>query len=685
MKFACLLFWVLLSPIIVSSQINKEKALVLERPFSTSVYDSVQKKYIGSNWDEFGDLFFEKNGKQYWLATFTSITAPEYAFYRVFELLLDSGYAKEVTTSILGGYYKVEGPNPPYYYTDIDNDGIKDIFVFDHGKEYDTNWNNWKYFNVFFKGTASGFIKTEIPEITTNMGYYHGHAIGDFDKDGDNDIAIGINGIKVYKNNGSGSFSQMNVIQPNKYFAAPFSMKFLQTDDDSELELLAPPYRDFDNACCRAQTNLLNLTNNSNWVVSDFAQQTPFKNGLVSGSAQVLNFPNKIGKFDDLLFRIETFDTVPGFPQGRWLTKFYRNSPNKFDTILPVAYKFADTANYFYIDPKVADINFDGYDDIFFKENMYFTGSPFQHPINQRLWINDGSNNFNPSTISFNTEASKAMYLFVKSDSIKKYNLFMSLSETWKDTKKIIYNRIDSLIFPINEKQIISMCQNESINSLITKVPVKIKIVLQSKLGSLVLTDSTIKYNSLNNSGTDTVRYRLYNDFFESGDYEIIYTIKNVTSAPMLSRDSTNYLVSSVGTKNSWFKDGTQLSDTTQKIKPTISGSFAVKTTQNGCVSALSIPYYYLVTDIFNLSADEYIKLAPNPFSNQINFDFIVKGYQRLNIEVFDIATGTKVASQTNLTAGSKITLGQLAGGTYIFRVTSNDNKIVQQFKVLKM
>ena len=153
----------------------------------------------------------------------------------------------------------------------------------------------------------------------------------------------------------------------------------------------------------------------------------------------------------------------------------------------------------------------------------------------------------------------------------------------------------------------------------------------------------------------------------------------------MLSRDSTNYLVSSVGTKNSWFKDGTQLSDTTQKIKPTISGSFAVKTTQNGCVSALSIPYYYLVTDIFNLSADEYIKLAPNPFSNQINFDFIVKGYQRLNIEVFDIATGTKVASQTNLTAGSKITLGQLAGGTYIFRVTSNDNKIVQQFKVLKM
>ncbi|MEI6587021.1 MAG: T9SS type A sorting domain-containing protein, partial [Sediminibacterium sp.] len=67
------------------------------------------------------------------------------------------------------------------------------------------------------------------------------------------------------------------------------------------------------------------------------------------------------------------------------------------------------------------------------------------------------------------------------------------------------------------------------------------------------------------------------------------------------------------------------------------------------------------------------------------NFDFVVKGYQKLNIEVFDIATGTKVASQLNVTAGSRIALGQLSGGTYIIRVTSNDQKIVQQFKVVKM
>ena len=99
----------------------------------------------------------------------------------------------------------------------------------------------------------------------------------------------------------------------------------------------------------------------------------------------------------------------------------------------------------------------------------------------------------------------------------------------------------------------------------------------------------------------------------------------------------------------------------------------------------MSSAYYYLVTDIINLSKDEFIKLAPNPFINQLNFDFVVKGYQKLNIEVFDIATGTKVASQPNLTAGSRITLGQLSAGSYVIKITSTDNKISYQFKMVKL
>ena len=157
-----------------------------------------------------------------------------------------------------------------------------------------------------------------------------------------------------------------------------------------------------------------------------------------------------------------------------------------------------------------------------------------------------------------------------------------------------------------------------------------------------------------------------------------------IPSAPILSRDTANFLLSGApGT--TWYKDGSAIADTAQKYKPTAAGSYTAKTRINGCTSVMSSAYYYLVTDIINLSKEEFIKVAPNPFINQLNFDFVVKGYQKLNIEVFDLASGTKVASQPNLTAGSRILLGQLAEGTYVIRVTSNDNKIVQQFKVVKL
>jgi len=91
------------------------------------------------------------------------------------------------------------------------------------------------------------------------------------------------------------------------------------------------------------------------------------------------------------------------------------------------------------------------------------------------------------------------------------------------------------------------------------------------------------------------------------------------------------------------------------------------------------------VTDIINLGADEFIKLSPNPFKNQLNFDFVIKGYQKLNMDVYDISSGAKVASKQNLTPGMPIYLGQLSAGTYVIKVTSSDLKISYQFKMVKL
>ncbi len=161
-------------------------------------------------------------------------------------------------------------------------------------------------------------------------------------------------------------------------------------------------------------------------------------------------------------------------------------------------------------------------------------------------------------------------------------------------------------------------------------------------------------------------------------------TINPVPIAPILSRDVNNFLIANTN-GITWYKDGTTLQDTSQKFKPTLAGSYTAKTFLNGCFSASSAAYYYLVTDIVNISTDEYIKLAPNPFVNQLNFDFFLKGYQRLNMEVFDISSGAKVVSKQNLTPGMPIYLGELAAGTYIIIVTSNDQKLSYQFKMVKL
>ena len=155
--------------------------------------------------------------------------------------------------------------------------------------------------------------------------------------------------------------------------------------------------------------------------------------------------------------------------------------------------------------------------------------------------------------------------------------------------------------------------------------------------------------------------------------------------APVISRDTAGNLVSSSATELSWFKDGVKLTNTSATFKPTAVGSYTVKTTLNGCASLASNTYYYLVTDIIRLSWDEFIKLTPNPFINFVNIDFVVKGHQRLNIEVFSAATGAKVAARMGVTAGSRLTFNELNPGVYFVRVASSDLKVSHQFKMVKL
>jgi len=348
---------------------------------------------------------------------------------------------------------------------------------------------------------------------------------------------------------------------------------------------------------------------------------------------------------------------------------------------------------------EIIDVNKDGWKDIIL--------NPFHYGSDFRIFNNNSSNNmgagiklqnlilindkgtFKPITSDLSFLNARIGFLrsgfvngklkFIGFESYASANSTSQMKDSFL-LHEFIVNFCTNLTKPTFNTTKYSLCSGDSLKLTVTNInkgdSLKWYYGTKSDLTNLsnkTFTDSTKLFVTRTDSlgciiSSDTVQIKKY----------------GIPSAPILSRDTANFLLSGA-TGTTWYKDGNAITDTTQKYKPATPGSYTAKTTTNGCTSVISAAYYYLVTDIINLSKDEFIKLAPNPFINQLNFDFIVKGYQRLNLEVFDIATGTKVASQPNLTAGSKITLGQLSAGTYVIRVTSNDNKISYQFKMVKL
>jgi len=158
-------------------------------------------------------------------------------------------------------------------------------------------------------------------------------------------------------------------------------------------------------------------------------------------------------------------------------------------------------------------------------------------------------------------------------------------------------------------------------------------------------------------------------------------------AAAAISREADGSLVSSIttsGLKWLWYKDNVLVDSASSKYKPTTSGNYTVKLSENGCLGASSANYYYLVNALMNFSNGEFIKMSPNPFMGVVSIDYVISGQKKLNVEVIENSTGRIVANKKNIYAGTKMNFGNLAAGIYIIRVTSADGKVNHHFKVVK-
>jgi outer membrane protein assembly factor BamB len=171
------------------------------------------------------------------------------------------------------------------------------------------------------------------------------------------------------------------------------------------------------------------------------------------------------------------------------------------------------------------------------------------------------------------------------------------------------------------------------------------------------------------------------------GDYRRTGTLSIVCPSNLtISKDSTGSLISNTSNYIQWYKDGTAITNASSPTyKPSNAGSYSVKNNQVGCNSISSNSYYFIVTDVINISSDEYVKVNPNPISSNVNFDFKVKGYQRFNLDIYSVSNGDKISSKQNIYSGEQISVGSLSSGVYLFRLTSSDNKLSYQFKMIKL
>jgi len=106
--------------------------------------------------------------------------------------------------------------------------------------------------------------------------------------------------------------------------------------------------------------------------------------------------------------------------------------------------------------------------------------------------------------------------------------------------------------------------------------------------------------------------------------------------------------------------------ETHQTFTPTISGSYAVEVTSNGCTE-ISNCETVTVVSIDNALMHKNISLHPNPVINQLIIDTKI---QKIQIDIFSI-DGSLVISTQNNNATTNINISNLKKGLYLTKITA--------------
>jgi hypothetical protein len=141
-------------------------------------------------------------------------------------------------------------------------------------------------------------------------------------------------------------------------------------------------------------------------------------------------------------------------------------------------------------------------------------------------------------------------------------------------------------------------------------------------------------------------------------------TLTTAPSKPVITRNGSD-LSSDATAGNQWFAEGVAISGaTSQTFRPSASGNYSVRVTQNGCNSLPSDNYYFLITAITDPNAPEHkVLVFPNPVQDKV---YITNNTTAsVQVQVFDI-TGKQLTSVNLLPGAHYLPAIKWSKGTYL-------------------
>jgi parallel beta-helix repeat protein len=155
-------------------------------------------------------------------------------------------------------------------------------------------------------------------------------------------------------------------------------------------------------------------------------------------------------------------------------------------------------------------------------------------------------------------------------------------------------------------------------------------------------------------------------------------TVSPLPATPTISRNGFT-LTSNSATGNQWYKDNNILTgETNATYTTTANGSYTVKVTTNGCVSAASNAVVVINTGINDDKNSLAVAVYPNPSNGLFNVN--LPGSKTYILEVTDLAG--KMVLKTTGKVNAQFNLQGVAKGTYLLKISGENGAAVRKLIV---